>query len=82
MTWTRTAKTVGKNGTTLVYEARGTNLTIESRLRHVPHAGRSGTWDHTTYFVMRAGKDIKEFPTLAQAKDYAERWTEEHNGAN
>lgn len=43
------------------------NIRIESRKRNIPHAGgRSGTWQHTSFFV------IVEKTTLRDAKELAE----------
>ena len=52
--WTKTGREVNQEGTTITYSAEGTDLTIESRKRHIPHASRSGYWDHTTYKIGRA----------------------------
>jgi len=71
--WKRTGRRVSAEGTDTIYTAIGTNFTIESRKRHIPHAnGRSGTWDHTTYFVLRDGYEMVEKYSLADAKEYAE----------
>ena len=74
ITWNKTMVTVTRDGEkTIQYTAAGEpRLTIESRLRHIPHANGSGTWDHTTYWVMWNGVDIKERHTLRDAKAYAE----------
>ena len=73
MMWIKTGKTVSSEGTTITYTARERkNLTIESRKRHIPHAAKGGTWDHTTYVVMIDGKDVKEIYTLRDAKAFAE----------
>jgi uncharacterized protein YabE (DUF348 family) len=66
-------KTVDENGTTITYQhVRKPWLTIESRKRHIPHSGRPGTWDHTTYFVLVNGHDVSEHQVLKDAKKYAE----------
>lgn len=70
--WVKISKTVNMEGTTITYAGLGTDLTIESRKRHIPHANGSGTWDHTTYWVMRDGKEVKERYSLADAKEFAE----------
>lgn len=72
ITWVKTGKSVSAEGTTITYQGVGTDLSIESRKRHIPHAGRSGTWDHTTYFVLKAGKELKERYSLRDAKEWAE----------
>lgn len=71
MTWTKISRTVNTEGTTITYIALGTGYTIESRKRHIPHANGSGTWDHTTYFVLLYDKELKERYSLADAKEYA-----------
>ena len=73
MKWTKFSKTVGPEGTTITYAAEGTPFQIQSRKRHIPHAGgRSGTWDHTTYVVTCRGFDVKTFYTLSDAKQFVE----------
>ena len=69
--WIKTGRTVTAEGTTITYEGAG--LVIESRKRHIPHTNRSGTWDHTTYFVMKDGVDLKELYSLKDAKEYTEK---------
>ena len=77
ITWIKTGKTVNTEGTTIFYTGKGTDFTIESRKRHIPHAnGRSGSWDHTTYFVLRSGNELIEKYSLADAKEYAEKMAE------
>lgn len=44
---------------------------IESRKRHIPHANRQGTWDYTSYFVLRDGVELVEKHSLKDAKEYA-----------
>jgi len=62
-----------RDGTTITYGVKGTPFLIQSRKRHIPHAaGRSGTWDHTTFVVMCRGFDVKEFQTLKDAKEWIE----------
>jgi len=70
--WKRTGRRVSKEGTDTIYTAAGTSFTIESRKRHIPHANGEGTWDHTTYFVLRDGYEMVERYSLADAKEYAE----------
>ena len=71
--WTKSGKLVVSDGTTIIYSCDESPYTIESRKRHIPHAnGYAGTWDHTTYVVVRDGKDVKECSTLKDAKDYVE----------
>ena len=71
--WAKTGKQVSAAlGTTITYRLEGTPYTVESRKRHIPHANRSGTWDHTSYFVRKDGVDVAEKHTLRAAKEYAE----------
>ena len=72
--WVKEKKTVNEEGTTIVYMAADDpSLTIESRKRHIPHAGgRGDTWDHTSYFVLTDGKEVIEKQSLADAKRFAE----------
>lgn len=71
--WVRTEKRVNSDGTTITYENPESIYTIESRKRHIPHANRSGTWDHTSYFVLRDGEEIIEKFSLRDAKEYINR---------
>jgi len=75
--WKRTGRIVSKEGTTTIYHATGKGCEIESRKRHIPHANGVGTWDHTTYWVKKDGKDVIEKYSLADAKEYAEKMMEE-----
>ncbi len=70
--WTKYGKRVDAEGTTIFYKGNGTNLTIESRKRHIPHANGIGTWDHTSYWVLRDGAELAEKQSLGDAKQYAE----------
>lgn len=74
MKWNKTEKTVNAEGTTITYECDDLpGIKIESRKRHIPHAGgREGTWDHTTYFVIGDGVELKEKWSLKDAQKYAE----------
>ena len=74
MTWERTGKIVSSEGTTVEYRPVGVrmNVSVESRKRHIPHANGVGTWDHTSYFVVLDGEDVKEKWSLKDAKAYAE----------
>lgn len=70
-------KNVNREGTTITYKATrddGLTVYIQSRKRHIPHANNSGTWDHTTYFVIwDNGMKEKEFWTLKDAKEFADK---------
>ena len=68
----KVGRKVGMEGTTTIYAAIDTRITIESRKRHIPHANGSGTWDHTSYFVLDHGEEIAEKWHLEDAKKYAE----------
>jgi hypothetical protein len=71
MIWKKTGRQVTGEGTTIIYSLSGTDITVESRKRHIPHASRPGTWDHTSYFVVKAGVEVAERYSLADAKEYA-----------
>ena len=78
MKWVNMGKTINEEGTTITYEAADYPITIESRKRHIPHAGgRSGTWDHTSYFVLYLGEEVVEKSSLRDAKEYAEKMLQE-----
>ena len=72
MIWEKTGRTVGTEGTTTVYKLQGTGITVESRKRHIPHANWRGTWDHTSYWVLCDGVELKEKQRLVDAKEWAE----------
>lgn len=74
--WIKAGKTVSAEGTTITYEAYGTPVTVESRKRHIPHANGNGTWDHTTYHVLKNGEEVEQRYSLRSAKEYAERLLE------
>lgn len=78
MNWKRYSRSVTNEGTTVIYEQFASDLPvhIESRKRHIPHANGQGTWDHTSYFVVCGGKDIKELHSLKDAKEWAEKYME------
>lgn len=70
--WEKSGRRVSLEGTDTIYTAPGTGYTIESRKRHIPHANGEGTWDHTTYWVLKDGKEVIERYSLKDAKEYAE----------
>lgn len=73
--WVKIKRTVEPEGTTVTYsDLRETGLTIESRKRHIPHANRSGTWDHKSYWVLRDGEELVEKRSLTSAKEWANRY--------
>ena len=76
MQWIATGRRVGSEGTTITYtgyrDGKDSGLLIESRRRHIPHSNRGGTWDHTSYFVLRGENELIEKQTLRDAKQYAE----------
>ena len=77
MKWFKAGKTENNEGTTIVYECPGIEgITIESRERHIPHSGRGGFWDHTTFFIMKNGQEIKEVYSLSDAKRIVENMVE------
>ena len=72
LNWVRTGKLIRQDETIIIYSCNGP-YTIESRRKQIPHAnGYSGTWEQTTYVVVKDGVDIKECVTLKDAKDYVE----------
>lgn len=73
--WERTGKRVSVTGETVnCYRAKGTALSIESRKRMIPHAGRGGYWAHTSYFVLDAdGRELAEKQRLSDAQAFAEK---------
>lgn len=71
-TWKRTGIVRDDEGTTVTYSLPGNSCSIESRKRHIPHANGVGTWDHTSFFVLRDGVEVTEKQTLKEAKTYAE----------
>lgn len=70
--WEKVEKSVNDLGTTITYQAKGTQLVVQSRKRKVPHTNRPGFWWHTSYFVLYNGNEMKEKQTLAEAKAYGE----------
>lgn len=79
MKWEKTAKAVTFEGTTIFYNLVGTDvsISIESRNRKIPHAGRSGYWTKTFYYVIKDGKEVMKKYSLKDAKEYAESLIEE-----
>ena len=77
MKWKKMGKTVNAEGTTITYWVDNMPITIESRRRHIPHANGIGTWDHTSYFVLWKGHEVKEFNSLKDAKVFAEKYMED-----
>lgn len=77
MKWKKMGKTVNAEGTTITYWADNMPITIESRRRHIPHTNGIGTWDHTSYFVLWKGHEVKEFNSLKDAKVFAEKYMED-----
>ena len=71
--WKLIGKHQGPLGTTIIYGAEDCVYEIQSRKRHIPHANGSGTWDHTSYFVIQNGQEVKELQRLQAAKDYVDR---------
>jgi len=74
LTWEKIGTTINREGTTITYGTKehGRTILVQSRKRHIPHANGSGTWDHTTYFVIFKGKEVKELWRLGEAKKWAE----------
>lgn len=72
MSWENIDKSEGPEGTTITYRLEGTQILVQSRKRHIRHANGVGTWDHTSYWVINRGEEIKEFLRLRPALTYAE----------
>lgn len=71
--WEKIRKEISKEGTTITYSLPNTEITIESRKRHISHANGSGTWDYTSYFILKNGQELAEKRSLKDAKEYVER---------
>lgn len=73
--WIRAGKTVSAEGTTIEYQMTSADVpyTVESRKRHIPHSNRPGTWDHTSYYVMKDEEEITQRYSLRSAQEYVER---------
>ena len=71
--WEKVERTMNEHGTTITYRAADTNIYVQSRKRHIPHSCGGGFWEHTSYFVLKDGKEIAEKWRLADAKEYAEK---------
>lgn len=79
--WIKEGRSVSAQGTTIIYRLVGTQITVQSRKHLIPHAGgRSGGWWHTSYFVLRDGRELIEKYSLKDAKEYAEELEEVSNG--
>ena len=74
--WVKTARVVNGGCTTNIYWLKDTPYTIESRKRAIPHANRGGTWDFTSYFVLKNNEELVEKNSLKDAKAYAEEMNE------
>lgn len=70
--WKKISRTVNAEGTTITY-SNGGRFTIESRLRHIPPAGRPRTWDYKSYFVISPTGIATETYTLGNAKALVEK---------
>lgn len=72
--WIKTGTTIRANGEKVIrYESFRNQNAIESRKAAIPHAGGSGVWYHTSYFLIRPDGTEKEYWTLAAAKEAAEK---------
>lgn len=74
--WRKTGRIEVGGCRTVIYEPIPTpqhvRISVESRKRPIPHSNGIGTWNLTTYFVVRDGVDVIEKMSLADAKKYAE----------
>ena len=80
MIWSLISRSVSSEGTTTTYKLHGTGITVESRKRHIPHANGRGTWDHTSYWVLCDGVELKEKQRLMDAKQWAEELARDQEG--
>lgn len=60
----------------ILREAEGTDgrLLVKSVKREIPHAGREGTWTHSTYYFIFDGEVIMECRSLKNAQAAAEAY--------
>lgn len=78
MKWEKTGRTARLDGgSTTYYESQDGRFKIESRKRAIPHANRSGSWMHTTYFLIDESGAEKEYYSLKDAKAAADMRQEE-----
>lgn len=74
MKWFKIGRTVkGTGESTITYAADSARYIIESRKRAIPHANRSGSWMHTSYFLISEDGTEKEYYSLRDAKNAAEK---------
>lgn len=78
--WQKIDRVVNSEGRTVTYWLEGTSFTVESRKRHIRKADGCGTWDFTSYFVMKNGEQVSEQYSLQDAKEYAEDLAAEPEG--
>lgn len=75
MKWIKTGREVRLNGeSTVYYEAVNAPYSIESRKRAIRHANGAGHWMHTSYFLIFKDGTEKEYYSLKDAKEAAERF--------
>lgn len=75
MKWIKTGRKVSANGeSTVYYEANDAPYSIESRKRAIRHANGTGHWMHTSYFLISKDGTEKEYYSLKDAKEAAERF--------
>lgn len=74
MKWHETGRAVKGNGeSTVFYESDDRMFRIESRKRAIPHTIREGFWMHTSYFLIDQDGNEKEYYSLSDAKEGAEK---------
>ena len=78
-TWQKSGKIIRHDVTVIFYECANVPYTIESRKKQIPHAnGYPGTWEYTSYFVVKDGEDVKECYRLKDAQDFVMKaWAQE-----
>ena len=72
--WIHQGRIVGPKGTTNYYYTHD-GWEIEARQTYIPRANGEGCWKKTFFWVLKDGKELKMFYSLADAKDYAEKET-------
>lgn len=71
--WKKIAVSIRMDGCRdITYAAPGVSCQIESRRRMIPHANGSGSWAHTSFFVIWPDGREKKCHRLQDAKRIAE----------
>ncbi len=79
MLWRAAAREKYEDGSAMVrYEAEGCAYAIESRRRPIRHANGIGSWLYTSYWLISTDGTEKEFHSLQDAKEAAEKRMKEN----